>query len=523
MRANCFRAAGALLLAATTCSAQDYVDRVVERASREFSVPGIAVAIVKDGQVVLAKGYGVRKLGESAQVTPQTVFRIASNTKAFTVAALAMLVDEGKLHWDDPVTQHMPSFQLYDPYVTREFTVRDLLTHRSGLGLGAGDLMFFPPGDLRREDIIQRLRFIKPATSFRSAYAYDNLLYIVAGQLIPAITGKSWDEFVRERIFAPLGMTHTSTAMGALLKGGDVATPHSALSGKLETLPQEDMDSSAPAGAIITCVEDLAKWMVVQLNGGAAGNTRLFSAKQAKEMWTPQTILPIDELPANAPAAFATTQPNFQAYGLGWGLRDYRGEKLVGHTGSLSGFVSRTALVPAKKLGVVILTNQEETAAHSAIANTIVDHYLGAPETDWVAAYSARVKKQKADAQDLLKKAAGKRNANSHPALPLASYAGRYRDAWYGDVVIEERAGKLIMRFTHTPALLGDLEHWQYDTFVARWKNRSLDADAYVTFVLKPDGAIDEVRMQAVSPLTDFSFDFQDLLLRPVEKGTAAR
>jgi hypothetical protein len=239
-------------------------------------------------------------------------------------------------------------------------------------------------------------------------------------------------------------------------------------------------------------------------------------------MWTPQTILPIEEFGSDAPALVAA-QPNFQAYGLGWGLRDYRGEKLVGHTGSLSGFVSRTALVPAKKLGVVILTNQEETAAHTAIANTIVDHYLGAPDTDWVAAYSARVKKQRADAEEVMKKAAGKRNGNSRPALPLASYAGRYRDAWYGDVVIEERAGKLTMRFTHTPSLVGDLEHWQYDTFVARWKNRSLDADAYVTFVLKPDGAIDEARMQAVSPLTDFSFDFQDLLLRPVEKGAAAR
>ena len=247
--------AAVLLLAASLCPAQDYVDQVVERARKEFDVPGIAVAIVKDGEVVLAKGYGVRKLGEPAPVTAQSLFRIASNTKAFTTAALAMLVDERKIRWDDPVTQHMPAFQMYDPYVTREMTIRDLLTHRSGLGLGAGDLMFFPPSDLGRDEIVRRLRFIKPATSFRSAYAYDNLLYIVAGQLIPAVTGKSWDDFVRERIFTPLGMTNTFTDIRALTNGKDVAIPHNTLSGKLEALPQEDMDSSAPAGAIITCVD----------------------------------------------------------------------------------------------------------------------------------------------------------------------------------------------------------------------------------------------------------------------------
>ena len=213
---NRFRLPAAVLLAAALCPAQDYVDPVVERARKEFDVPGIAVAIVKDGNVVLAKGYGVRKQGEPAPVTAQSLFRIASNTKAFTTAALAMLVDERRIRWDDPVTQHMPGFQLYDPYVTREMTIRDLLTHRSGLGLGAGDLMFFPPGDLGRDEIIKRLRFIKPATSFRSAYAYDNLLYIVAGQLIPAVTGKSWDDFVtRPHLHAARHDQHVHRCRGA--------------------------------------------------------------------------------------------------------------------------------------------------------------------------------------------------------------------------------------------------------------------------------------------------------------------
>jgi CubicO group peptidase (beta-lactamase class C family) len=506
----------ALLCAAALCPAQDYVDQVVERARMEFDVPGIAIAVVKDGDVVLAKGYGVRKLGESAPVTPQSLFRIASNTKAFTTAALAILVDERKLRWDDPVIQYLPGFQMYDPYVTREMTIRDLLTHRSGLGLGAGDLMFFPPSDLSREEIVSRLRFIKPATSFRSAYAYDNLLYLVAGQVIGAAGGKSWDEFVQDRIFTALGMNNSFVNTAALKSGKDVAIPHNDLSGKLQPLPQEDVDNNAPAGSIVSCVADLAKWMNLQLGAGTLGKTKLFSPAQSREMWSGQTILPIGELSKDEPAAFADIQPKFNLYGLGWGIRDYRGKKLVGHTGDLSGFVSRTALIPELKLGVVVLTNQEATGAHSAIVNTVLDHYLGAPAVDWVAAYSAGARQAKQRAEEEVKKAAGKRTPGTRPALPVASYAGRYRDAWYGDIRIEEHEGKLSIYFTHSPDLAGDLEHWQYDTFIARWKNRTLDADAYVTFSLKPDGTIDQMRMTPVSPLTDFSFDFQDLLFHPV-------
>ena len=250
MTSCCGKSSLLALLAAAAALAQEPVDRVVERARAEFDVPGIAVAIVKDGKVVLAKGYGVRRVGSPEPVTAHSLFRIASNTKAFTTAALAILVDEGKIHWGDRVVDLMPSFQMYDPYVTREMTVTDLLVHRSGLGLGEGDLMFFPPTDLTREEIIRRLRFLKPATSFRSSYAYDNLLYLVAGQLIPAVTGTSWDDFVRQRIFAPLHMTNTFTRAEALESSRDVAIPHSRNGGKLEALPHENVDNNAPAGSI---------------------------------------------------------------------------------------------------------------------------------------------------------------------------------------------------------------------------------------------------------------------------------
>ncbi len=493
-----------LLVCVWAAAAQDYVGRTVERARREFEVPGIAVAIVKDGHVVLARGYGVRRLGETAPVTPESLFRIASNSKGFTTAALAMLVDEGKLRWDDRVIDHMPEFQMYDPYVSHEMTIRDLLVHRSGLGLGAGDLMFWPATDFTRDEIIRRIRFLKPASSFRSRYAYDNLLYLVAGQLIPRITGKSWEEFVRERIFTPLGMSHTNDSTPELVAAADVAAPHARAEGKLVALAQTNHDNNAPAGSINSCAADLAKWMIAQLGRGAYPGGRLFSEAQSKEMWSAQTILPIHELPKGAPPVL---QPMFSAYGLGWMLRDWRGKKMVYHTGSLAGYVSRTTLIPELGLGVVVLTNQEADAAHAAIAYTIVDHYLGAPEIDWVSAL------RPTEAQE---PPLPQRNAGSKPSLPVAQYAGRYRDSWYGDVVVADANGKLAISFTHTKQLAGELEHWQYDTFVARWKDRTLNADAYVTFSLGPDGKIDGVSVRPVSPLTDFSFDFQDLALQPV-------
>jgi CubicO group peptidase (beta-lactamase class C family) len=504
-----------MVMAAGSAGAQTDVDAVVEKARQAFEVPGIAVAIVKNSRVVMAKGYGVRKLGDPAPVTPRTLFRIASNTKAFTTALLAMLVDEGKLKWNDRVIDHMPAFQMYDPYVTREMTVRDLLTHRSGLGLGAGDLLFWPATDFTRDEIIRRIRFLKPATSFRSAYAYDNLLYLVAGQMIPQITGKSWDEFVKERIFTPLGMAHTNASTRELLASNDAASPHAWADGKLVALAQTDHDNNAPAGSINASAEDLAKWMIVQLDRGRmADGKRLFSEAQAKEMWKAQTILPIEEPPKGAPGAFAAVQPQFRAYGLGWMLQDYRGHKMVYHTGTLAGLVSRVTLLPDQQLGVAVLTNQEETGAHTAIAYSVLDHYLGVAPVDWVPALHELARIEKAEGEAAVASAGGKRKAGTRPSLPPAEYTGRYRDDWYGDVLIEDRGGKLTISFTHTKQLTGDLEHWQYNTFVARWRDRSLNADAYVTFSLQADGSIGEVKLEPVSPLTDFSFDFQDLALR---------
>lgn len=492
-------------------------DAYVARTLQEFEVPGVAVAVVKDGRVLLSKGYGVRKLGDPTPVDERTLFGIASNSKAFTAAALAMLVDEGKLNWDDPVTKHLPAFQMYDPYVTREMTVRDLLVHRSGLGLGAGDLLYFPHSTYTSAEILQRLRYIKPARSFRSGYAYDNILYLAAGEVIRAASGKSWAEFVRTRIFAPLGMSASNTSVNDFRPGDNIAMPHAPAEGKLRIVALTDLDNNAPAGAINSNVAEMARWVILQLEGGAlpGGTTRLFSARQSREMWSPQTIIPISD-PAKPLAAL---KPNFSAYGLGWNLADYRGRKIVSHTGGLSGMVSKVTLVPEEKLGLIILTNQEAGGAFQAINYRLLDSFLGAPQTDWIAAYSQVLKNARANAAEVEKRFQTARNANSKPSLPLPKYAATYRDPWYGDVTITWENEKLVMRFSHSPALAGPLEHYQYDTFIARWQDRALGADAFVTFALKPDGTIDQVKMQPVSPLTDFSYDFQDLLLTPVATG----
>ena len=481
-----------------------------------FQVPGVAVAIVKDRKVLLAKGYGVRKIGEPAKVDEHTLFGIASNTKAFTTAALAMLVDEGKIQWDDRVFERLPGFQMYDPYVTHEMTIRDLLTHRSGMGLGEGDLLFFPPTDYTSAQIIQKLRYMKPASSFRSKYAYDNLLYVAAGEIIPAVTGKSWADTIRERIFKPLGMNDSNTSVTEFAPGGNFATPHSLVEGKLTPIPPARIDNTAPAGAINSSVYDMAKWIMARLDGGAIGGTtqRLFSEAQSREMWSPQTITPASD----PPPALAAMRTNFAAYGLGWGLSEYRGRKMVGHTGGLPGFVSQVALIPEMKLGVVVLTNQEAGGAFSSITNRVSDRYMAIEDYDWVKAFAETSVKRRADAAETQKKQAAARPSDSKPSLPLEKYPGAYADAWYGPINIALEEGNLVMRFSHTTALTGDMEHWQYDTFKVRWRDRSLDADAFVTFSLNAEGGIKEVTMKPVSSLTDFSFDFQDLTIVPVQK-----
>jgi CubicO group peptidase (beta-lactamase class C family) len=513
MRRSIYSTACVLWALAVPAFAQDYLDDVVERARKEFNVPGIAVVVVKDGKVVTEKGYGVRRVGDPRPVTVHTLFGIASNSKIFTSAALAMLVDEGKLKWDDRVVDRLPGFAMSDAYVTREMRIRDLLCHRSGLPLGGGDLLFWPGTDLTADQINYRLRFVPLQTSFRSAYAYDNILYNVAGALIKEVSGQSWADFIKARFFGPLQMHDSKTSIRDIDDSSDAVAPHVLEDGTLSAVAHSPLDNNAPAGAIVSSVDDMSRWVIALLNKGDLGDgRRLFSETQARTLWTPLTILPVSESQPET----RESQANFADYAMGEVLRDYRGHFMVYHTGGLQGMVSIVAMLPELHAGVVVLTNQESAGAFYSIAFTVLDHYLKAPPKDWVSAIGKVTRRRTEEARRTVDAAASQRDAASKPSLPLDAYAGRYRDAWYGDVVVEKMADGLGIRFTHSPSLTGRLNHWQQDTFIAHWNDRSLLADAYITFSLNPDGSIAGAKMKAVSPQTDFSFDFHDLTLQPV-------
>ena len=489
------------------------LDRFIESVMREFHVPGAAVAVVKDGRVVLAKGYGVRSLGKPAPVDSRTNFGIASNTKLFTATALALLVEEGKIEWDAPVIRYMPSFAMYDPFVTREITVRDLLVHRSGLGLGAGDLLWWPESTYDRKEIVRRLRFIQPATSFRNAYAYDNVLYTVAGELIEEVSGQKWEDFVMRRILAPVGMNGSTVLHSAAGTAGNVAATHAEVEGVVKAVPPMTSDNTNPAGGINSSAEDMAKWLVVQLDSGRLPDGRaLFRPTTARQLWTLVTPIPA----GNPPPELSAHRSWVRGYALGLDVRDYRGKQMLSHTGGLPGYLSKVTMIPDMKLGVAVLLNQESGAAFNAISFHIVDQFLGAPPIDYLAAYSAIDKRGRAQLAALERSSVTARDTASRPSLRLSSYAGTYNDPWYGDIVIAEQpAGRLQIRFSKTPSLVGDLVHWQHDTFLARWHDRTLRADAFLTFALTPDGKIDQAKMVPASPAVDFSFNFQDLVLTP--------
>jgi len=493
----------------------------VERTMKLFDVPGIAIAVVKDGQVVASQGFGVRKLGAPDRVDGKTLFEIASNSKAFTAAALAMLVDEGKLAWDDPVTKHLPEFQMYDAYVTHEMTVRDLLTHRSGLGLGAGDLLWWPTTDFSTDEIIHKLRYIRPATSFRSSYAYDNLLYIVAGRIIAAKSGKTWGETIRERILRPVGMASTTTSLADNAGNPDVANAHSKINDRIAAVKAMPVPNAAGAVGINTNADDIARWMNVLLAGGriktdADGkDTRLYSEKQAREMWTAQTPMRISE----PDPKLAATRPNFLAYGLGFQLRDWQGRLLAMHSGALQGFYSKVVLVPEAKLGIAILTNAESGGSLNALQYQLLDRMLNpAATTDWIGTVKAVEDENHAKELARLGKASAARAAKSQPSLARTAYDGDYEDPWYGIATIRHVGGRQLLTLSRTPDLTGVLEHYQHDTFIVRWKERNFNADAYVTFALNPDGSIERMKMQPISTETDFSYDFQDLNFTPLKK-----
>lgn len=502
------------------------LDARVEQIRTEVGVPGISVTIVENGQVTHARGYGVRVQGASQRVDADTIFQLGSVGKAFTSAALAVLVDRGEIAWDDPVTEHIPYFQMYDPWVTREMTVRDLLVHRSGLGLGAGDLMFVPRSSRSREDTVRALRHIEPATSFRSGYAYDNVLYAVAGQLIEEVTGKTWERFMREDVLVPAGMRTATSDRVERRRTRNRAWPHGRRDGPMHGMgTQEVFDDSgnaqfdvelgqnaAPAGGVAASANDMGRWIAIQLARGALPEGgRLFSEAQSREMWTPRIHVPFGQ----APEPVAASTPQFNSYALGWTERDYQGHRLIMHTGAVFGAQAILILIPERNVGFSVAINSEDGEAALGIAYELLDHYVGRPYYNWGDAWQTFVRTRDARAVAMLAQQSAAPAADAGPSLPLERYAGRYADAWYGPINVAHENGALSMNFTLTPGMVGAMTHWQYDTFRVDWQDRLIEP-AYVTFALNADGGIDRASMQPVSPLADFSFNYRDLDLRPV-------
>ena len=494
----------------------DKIDRTVAAAMLAFQVPGVAVGIVKDGKLIFSKGYGVREMGKPGRIDADTLFQIGSNTKAFTAAALAMLVDQGKIHWDDKVIDYLPEFRLYDPYVTREFTIRDLLTHHSGLGLGAGDLMFFPPTDMTRAEIIHGLRYLKPASSFRSKYDYDNLLYMVAGQIIPKVTGKSWEDFLTENIIEPLHMAPCAASYGRITDRSDLAAPHVVTNGELKAVAVLNMDTIGPAGTINCSIRGMAEWLKTQLaEGRAPSGQQLFSADRSKEMWTLVTPTP--------PSRLLSTMYNahFSGYGLGWFLSDTRGYERVYHEGGVLGSVTWVSMIPELNLGVLVFTNQQNDAAIEAVGGQILDAYLGVASRDWVAIGKGFMDERDNEGSTVEKAAAAVVAAGGRPPLPLDAYVGTYHDPWRGDAFVRKADGGLVLRISRTVFLEGPLVHYSGNIFIVRWNDRSLRADAYVRFEQGFSEEVVGMTLNAVSPNTDFSFDFQDLDFKKTESTLA--
>lgn len=435
------------------------LDAYVEGAMRIWQVPGLALAVVRNDSVIFARGYGVRENGRPERVDERTIFAIGSASKAFTSAAIAMLVDEKKVSLDANPGLYLPGFQLYDAYATRELTVRDLLSHRSGLA--RGELAWYGSG-FDRDEIVRRVRFLTPTWSFRSQFGYQNMMYITAGQVVAKVSGKTWDDFVRDRILAPLGMSSTSTSIGAVRGQPNVSSPHAVVNDTVKVIPWRDIDNAGPAGSINSNAVDMAQWVRLQLGRGSYGGKTLISPRLVDEMHQAQTVIRTDSA-----GRAANPDTHLQAYGLGWFLEDYRDRLVIHHGGNVDGFTSLVGMLPEEKFGVVILTSQNGSGLPTAILHRVFDHHLGAPMKDWAGDGYKRLEAQRARAREAQQKAESGHLANTNPSLPLSAYAGTYADSLYGEVVIREDGGKLHLTFG--PKWQSDLEHYHLDSFRARF------------------------------------------------------
>ncbi|MBE0640003.1 MAG: serine hydrolase [Bacteroidales bacterium] len=483
------------------------LEQYYTKALTDWEVPGMAIAIVKDGDIIFAKGFGVKNINTGEPVDSETLFPVASNTKAMTAAALAILVDRGLITWNDKVVDHIPYFQLYDPYVTANMTIRDLLTHRSGLETFSGDLLWYG-ANYSREEVIRRARHLKPAFGFRERFGYSNIMFMTAGEIVPAVTGDSWEEFIMTELIQPLGMKRTVLSTNDLVTMTNVATPHTDFNEKVIAIEYLNWDNMGPAGSVISSANDMSKWLLLQLNRGVWNDDTLFTPARSREMWSSQTVMNI--------SSFAEVQwpsTTFKSYGLGWALNNYLGKKIVSHNGGYDGMISQTCMVPDENLGFVILTNKNSSLYFPLMYKTL-DVFLGGEDNDWSAMILERVNNSKKRAEEQKAKLAEERVKESAPSLPLEDYTGSYSGELYGNAVVDLNGQILTVQFEPSPMFLGTLKHWHFDTFEITFENFPSLPSGFCTFILGHDGKVAELKIDVPNP----DFDFTELEFKKIEK-----
>lgn len=460
----------------------DGFDAAVAEAMKKHGVPGLGVAVVKDGKVILSKGYGVRTAGKPEKVTDQSLFAIGSVSKSVTATALGMLVDDGKLKWNDPVIKHLKSFRLSDSYLTQETTVRDVLSHR--VGLGRNDLVWYG-SPFTRDEVLAKLPLMKTDGKFRAGLVYNNILYMAAGQIIPEVADKkpTWDEFVADRVFKPLRMASANTSVAKLPKDGDVATPHEKVKGVPTAVPWRNGDVIGPAGSINAGAADMAEYVKFHLAKGKVGSERVLKSGTVKALHSPNTLMPR--------AGLFNPDSHYAAYGLGWMLADYRGRKLSEHGGNIDGMTAQVGMLHDEKIGVVVLANLGASVLPQALMYDIFDRVLGEPTQDLAGTTALIGFLSEMGVQVALEPAETSRIKDTKPSLPLPKYAGKYRDDLHAPLTVKHTDGKLTLSYVGNPFVL---DHWHYDTFRAT-STAGRPMKMLFTFGLDSDGTVGEVRL----------------------------
>lgn len=485
------------LLAQTQAIDQAKLDAYYKNMVKSWDLPGASIGIIKDGKLIFTGNYGTKTAGKKDSPDKNTLYAVASNSKAFTATIIGMLVQEGKLNWDDKVQKHIPYFQVYDPWVSSQATIRDLLSHRIGLGTFSGDVIWYK-SNLTSEQIIKRFKHLPKAYDFRDGYGYSNLMYITAGEIIKKVTGKSWATNVKERILEPLGMNRSITSIKKLDEMGNYVTPHTYRDGKNLAVDWTDWTEIGAMGGLISSVEDMSKWMIFNMNHGIMGNDTLLTPATRNTIWTPHNNFQVDHTKPNA------LGQNFKAYGLGWNLADYHGHMMVSHTGGYDGIITAVTMIPDQNIGIVVLTNGGRSPIRPATYYAL-DRLLGLEEKDWSSDYLTRTQNWEASDTRIADMKASRVEGTS-PSVAAEQFAGVYQSDIYGEISIIQDEDKLRLQFEHSPNLSATLTHWHYDTWQIHWDKRQPWFD-FGTVQIKTDNHLDVKGLHFDIPNYDFFFE----------------